>query len=59
MTEGPFPFLSIEDNPNNHLIRAVNTSKERFNIEAKEIKTLRESEREKIYYRVIFCTALM
>ena len=36
----PFPFLSIEDNPNNHLIRAVNTSKERFNIEAKEIKTL-------------------
>ena len=35
----PFPFLAIEDNPNNHLLRAINTSKERFKEKPSVIET--------------------
>ena len=34
----PFPFLSIEDNPANHLIRARNISNQRFKTNTLEIK---------------------
>ena len=35
----PFPFLSIEDNPINHLVRARNTSQQRFKTKATKINT--------------------
>tara|TARA_B100000482_G_C12606289_1_gene297259 strand:+ start:120 stop:2231 length:2112 start_codon:yes stop_codon:yes gene_type:complete len=35
----PFPFLAIEDNPINHLIRARNTSQKRFKTKAIKINT--------------------
>ena len=35
----PFPFLAIEDNPINHLLRARNTSQQRFKKKATKINT--------------------
>ena len=45
----PFPFLSIEDNPINHLRRARNASQQRFKTKAVEISTF-NNKRKRIGY---------
>ena len=45
----PFAFLSVEDNPINHLQRARNASKQRFKTKATEISTFK-NEKKRIGY---------
>lgn len=46
----PFAFLSIEDNPINHLQRAKNASKQRFKTKAIEIKTFKNKKKRIGYF---------
>ena len=50
----PFPFLAIEDNPNNHLLRAINTSKERFKAKPSVIETFSNKKKRIGYFSCDF-----